>query len=101
VSKQSEALERVRDLPTDELTQALDRATDELFRARLGHYTNQIENTISVRDKRREVARIQTVLRARQLGLETQMARGAAPGQRAKAGKAGKRPKRESARKDD
>jgi large subunit ribosomal protein L29 len=72
MSKTTTQLERIRDLPDEELAQALDRARDELFRLRLGLHTNQVENPISVREKRREVARIQTVMRARKLGLETQ-----------------------------
>lgn len=76
MSKSKEALERLRDLPDHELAQALDRARDELFRMQLGLYTNQVENTASVQAKRREVARILTIQRARQLELE-QQARGA------------------------
>ncbi len=74
MSKRKEELERVRDLPGDELGQALLRAQDELFRLQLGHYTNQVENTMSIRAKRREVARIQTVICGRSLGVETQQA---------------------------
>ena len=74
MSKRTENLETIRDLPDDELRGALTRAQDELFRLRLGHYTNQVENTMSIREKRREVARIQTVIRARELNLETQQA---------------------------
>lgn len=72
MSKDRESIERLRDLPDDELGQALDRARDELFRLRLGNYTNQVENPIAVRNKRREVARIQTIMRGREMGLETQ-----------------------------
>ena len=74
MSKTTELIERIRDLPDGELTEALDRARDELFRLRLGHYTNQVEDTLSLRNKRREVARIKTVIRARDLGRETQSA---------------------------
>ena len=74
MSKRKEELERIRDLPADELQAALLRAQDELFRLQLGHYTNQVENTMSVRAKRREVARIETVIRGRQLGYEQQQA---------------------------
>jgi large subunit ribosomal protein L29 len=74
VSKRKESLERLRDLPDGELRDALGRAQDELFRLRLGHYTNQVENTMSLREKRREVARIETILRSRALGKETQQA---------------------------
>jgi large subunit ribosomal protein L29 len=72
VSKSKEQLERIRDLPDGELAQALTRGEDELFRLRLGHYTQQVENPLSLRDKRREVARIKTVLTARLAGKETQ-----------------------------
>ena len=74
MSKRTENLDTIRDLPDGELEDALSRAQDELFRLRLGHYTNQVENTMSIRQKRREVARIQTVIRARELNLETQQA---------------------------
>ena len=80
MSKRIEALERIRDLPDDELSLALDRARDELFRLKLGNYTNQVENPISVREKRRELARIKTVIRARELLLEKQTEAGKAAG---------------------
>lgn len=74
MSKRTENLDTIRDLPDGELRDALASAQDELFRLRLGHYTNQVENTMSIRQKRREVARIQTVIRARELNIETQQA---------------------------
>jgi large subunit ribosomal protein L29 len=67
-----EGRDRLRDLPDEELGQALERAREELFRLRLGNYTNQVENTISLRFKRRELARILTLQRARELTLEAQ-----------------------------
>lgn len=79
MSKAREGLDRIRDLPDDELVQAHDRAREELFRLRLGNYTNQVENTISLRLKRREVARILTIQRARELALEAQQSSGEAP----------------------
>ena len=72
MSKRKEALGRIRDLPDEELGQAHGRARDELFRLKLGNYTNQVENTVSVRHKRRELARILTIQRARTLQLESQ-----------------------------
>lgn len=76
MSKRKEALARIRDLPDDELGQAHGRAREELFRLKLGNYTNQVENTVSVRHKRRELARIITIQRARELQLEAQAAGG-------------------------
>ena len=67
MSKKSEATSRLRDLPDNELVDALGRARDEYFRMRLGNYTNQLENPLVLRAKRREVARIMTVMHARKL----------------------------------
>ncbi len=78
MSKQKEGLEGIRDLPDGELAQMLDRVRDELFRLKLGHYTNQVENKLSLRHKRREIAKILTVQRARSLQLETQTEAGKA-----------------------
>lgn len=72
MSRIREELDRIRDLPDQELVEALARARDELFRLRLGNYTNQVENTNQLREKRRELARIMTVQRARELALESQ-----------------------------
>ena len=72
MSKKREALERIRDLPDHELNEAADRARDELFRLKLGLYTNQVENTALVREKRRELARIRTITTARAAGIEKQ-----------------------------
>jgi large subunit ribosomal protein L29 len=72
VSKQATNLEQLRDLPDEELKQALARTRDELFRLNLGQYTNQVTSTATLTTKRRDIARILTILRARDLGTETQ-----------------------------
>jgi ribosomal protein L29 len=82
MSKRKEALARIRDLPDDELGQAHERAREELFRLKLGNYTNQVENTVSVRMKRRELARILTIQKARSLQLEGQAEGGGAATER-------------------
>jgi large subunit ribosomal protein L29 len=78
MSKLATTLTQFRDLPDEELRQALTRTRDELFRLQLGQYTNQVSSTAGMVTKRRDIARIMTVLRGRQLGHETQ-------GQKAKA----------------
>jgi large subunit ribosomal protein L29 len=62
----------LRDLPDVELRQTLVRTRDELFRLQLGQHTNQVTSTAALQQKRREIARILTILRARDLGSETQ-----------------------------
>ena len=72
MSKVSTTLEELRDQPDEELVQALARTRDELFRLRLGQHTNQVTSTAQLRTKRRDIARILTILRGRGLGVETQ-----------------------------
>jgi large subunit ribosomal protein L29 len=72
MSKAADSIEKLRDLPSDELKGGLARIRDELFRLQLGSHTNQVTSTAAMMAKRREVARILTVLRARELGTETQ-----------------------------
>ena len=79
MSKAKESITKLRDLPVDELRGALARVRDELFRLQLGRHTNQVASVAEITSKRREVARILTVLRGRELGKETQGAAKAAP----------------------
>ena len=72
MSKSVDALDKLRDLPSDELRVALARIRDEVFRLQLGRHTNQVTSSAEITTKRREVSRILTVLRARELTLETQ-----------------------------
>jgi ribosomal protein L29 len=72
MSKIATALEQLRDQPDHELRQALARTRDELFRLHLAQHTNQVTSTAALMSKRREIAQILTILRARGLGLETQ-----------------------------
>lgn len=75
MSKLATALTNFRDLPEDELRQQLEQTRDELFRLQLGQYTNQVTSTAAITGKRRDIARILTILRARELGTETQAAK--------------------------
>jgi large subunit ribosomal protein L29 len=72
VSKTTDALDKLRDLPADELKNALARVRDELFRLQLGRHTNQVTSTAEMTSKRREISKILTILRARDLDLEKQ-----------------------------
>ena len=72
MSKTADALSKLRDLPDDELRAALARVRDELFRLQLGRHTNQVASTAEIAGKRREIARVLTILRARAQGSESQ-----------------------------
>ncbi len=60
----------IRDRSDEELLASLERSKDELFRLKLNRSTNQLENVMTIRTKRREIARIMTVLSARHQGIE-------------------------------
>jgi large subunit ribosomal protein L29 len=72
VSKHGQTMEQVRDQTDEDLRASLVRTRDELFRLQLGQYTNQVTSTAGLQTKRRDIARLMTVLRGRQLGHEKQ-----------------------------
>ena len=72
MSKTVENLKKLRDHTDDELRTALTDTRDELFRLQLGQYTNQVTSTATMTTKRRDIARILTILNGRKAGLETQ-----------------------------
>lgn len=57
----------LRDLPYDKLAERLAEAKEELFNLRFQLATNQLDKTARLRDLRREVARISTVMRQQEL----------------------------------
>jgi len=78
MSKTSVTLEQLRDKPDDELIAALADTRDELFRLHLGQHTNQVTSSALLKTKRRDIARILTILRGRNLGFEHQAQKSAA-----------------------
>jgi large subunit ribosomal protein L29 len=72
MSKTATTLENLRDQPDDELRAQLANTRDELFRLHLGQHTNQVTSTALLKSKRRDIARIMTILNGRTAGLETQ-----------------------------
>ncbi len=57
----------LRELSIEEIEQALAETGEELFNLRFQHATGQLENYRRLRQLRREVARIKTILREREL----------------------------------
>jgi large subunit ribosomal protein L29 len=57
----------LRELSTEEVEQALEETKEELFNLRFQHATGQLENYRRLHQLRRDVARIMTVLREREL----------------------------------
>ncbi len=59
----------LRALAADDLTEKLRDAKEELFNLRFQNATGQLDNTARLRTVRKDIARIYTVLRERELGI--------------------------------
>ena len=57
----------LREKSLDELRALSDERRRELFDLRFKHYTGQLVNTAALRSKRRDIARIETIIRERQI----------------------------------
>ena len=62
----------LRELTEDELGQKYDELTEELFNLRFQLATSQMENVGRMRAVRRDIARVKTIQRERQLLLPKQ-----------------------------
>lgn len=63
-------MSELREKDTEALRNLEKELEENLFATRLQKRTGQLDNTAKVQQTRRELARIKTVLRARELGLE-------------------------------
>jgi large subunit ribosomal protein L29 len=59
----------LRELNNEELVQRLRESKEELFNLRFQMATGQLENNRRLRTVRRDIARIYTIMRERELGL--------------------------------
>lgn len=62
-------LKEFRDLSTGELTKQLEESRQELFNLRLRLATKQLVNHREVRRVRKKIARLETLLAERELGI--------------------------------
>ncbi len=60
----------IRELTTEEIQARVEQLQEELFRLRFRAATMELENPILLRTLRRDVARLKTVLRERELAGE-------------------------------
>jgi len=57
----------IRELTTAEIAERIDNAKDELVRMKMNHAVSPLDNPLRIRHTRRNIARLQTELRKRQL----------------------------------
>jgi len=60
----------IRDLPEAEIQQKLAETKEELFNLRFQNATGQLDNYKRLRDLKRDIARIKTILRERELNAD-------------------------------
>jgi large subunit ribosomal protein L29 len=61
----------IRDLPLDEIERRLVETKEELFNLRFQNATGQLDNYKRMGDLKKDIARIQTILREHELNQET------------------------------
>ncbi|NLG52472.1 MAG: 50S ribosomal protein L29 [Clostridiales bacterium] len=57
----------IRDMTIGEMGLKLEELKKDLFNLRLQHATNQLDNPIKIVDVKRDIARIKTIIREREL----------------------------------
>ncbi|MDY6038668.1 MAG: 50S ribosomal protein L29 [Eubacterium sp.] len=60
-------LNKIREMTDIELKAELDKMKQELFNLRFQHVTGQLENPLKMREVKRNIARVKTIIREKEL----------------------------------
>ena len=60
-------LKKIREMSEAELNSELVRMKKDLFNLRFQHVTGQLENPITMRETKRDIARVKTIIREKEL----------------------------------
>ena len=63
-------LKKMRELTEVELNTELDKMKKELFNLRFQHVTGQLENPVKMRELKRDIARVKTIIREKELAKD-------------------------------
>lgn len=63
-------IEKIREFTEAELESELLKSKNELFNLRFQHVTGQLENPVRIKDVKRDIARIKTVIRENEFARE-------------------------------
>lgn len=63
-------LSQLREKSQEELLQEVQELSQELFKLRFRHATHQLEDSSQLREVKRNIARVKTILRERELEAE-------------------------------
>ena len=61
--------ERLREMSLEEIQEKLKETREELFNLRFRNSMKQLDNSLKIRETRRHIARIKTVLKEAELGI--------------------------------
>ena len=61
-------MKKMRDMTEVELNTELSKMKKELFNLRFQHATGQLENPVQMRELKRNIARVKTIIREKELG---------------------------------
>jgi large subunit ribosomal protein L29 len=61
--------EKIRDLTPDEIEQKIRELHEELFNLRFRNSMRQLQNPVSIRERRRDIARLRTILTEHRKGI--------------------------------
>lgn len=64
--------QEIRELTTEELESKLKELKTELFNLRFSHATNQLTNPMAINNTKKDIARVLTILKERQLSSNNQ-----------------------------
>ena len=62
-------LKTLKEKTSDELDRELAELKAELFKLRFQHATNQLDNPLKLREVRKNIARVKTIIRENELGI--------------------------------
>lgn len=60
-------LSKIREMTDAELNDELNRMKKDLFNLRFQHVTGQLENPVQMRNTKRDIARVKTIMREKEL----------------------------------
>ncbi len=64
-------IQDIRDLSTQELEDKIKDLKEELFNLRFQNATNQLDNPIRIVSVKKDIARVKTVLKEKELGINS------------------------------
>jgi large subunit ribosomal protein L29 len=61
--------EKIRDMTEEEILTKIKNLTEEIFNLRFRNSMRQLQNPVSIREKRRDIARLRTILTEHRTGV--------------------------------